>query len=88
MDYRFAPQFGRRLDSNAAETLVICQSYWITFTTNLEVLGPMLSPSPDIKMFRFPDSKVHGAKMGPIWGRKDPGGPHAVTMNFAIWVVV
>ena len=25
---------------------------------------------------RCPDSKVHGANMGPIWGRQDPGGPH------------
>ena len=25
--------------------------------------------------------------MGPIWGRKDPGGPHVGPMNFAIWVV-
>ena len=24
----------------------------------------------------IPDSKVHGANMGPIWGRRDPGGPH------------
>ena len=23
-----------------------------------------------------PDSKVHGANMGPTWGRQDPGGPH------------
>ena len=23
----------------------------------------------------FPDSKVHGANMGPIWGRQDTGGP-------------
>ena len=23
-----------------------------------------------------PDSKVHRAHMGPIWGRQDPGGPH------------
>ena len=36
----------------------------------------------------FPDSKVHGANMGPIWGREDPGGPHVGPMNFAIWVVV
>ena len=33
-----------------------------------------------------PDSKVHGANMGPIWGRRDPGGPHVGPMNFAIWV--
>ena len=32
-----------------------------------------------------PDSKVHGANMGPIWGRQDPGGPHIGPMNFAIW---
>ena len=23
-----------------------------------------------------PNSKVHGANMGPIWGQQDPGGPH------------
>ena len=32
-----------------------------------------------------PDSKVHGANMGAIWGRQDPGGPHVGPMNFAIW---
>ena len=32
-----------------------------------------------------PDSNVHGANMGPIWGRQDPGGPHVGPMNFAIW---
>ena len=32
----------------------------------------------------IPDSKVHGAKMGPIWGRQVPGGPHVGPMNFAI----
>ena len=31
-----------------------------------------------------PDSKVHGANMGPIWGRQDPDGPHVVPMKFAI----
>ena len=33
----------------------------------------------------FPDSKVRGANMGPIWGRQDPGGPQVGPMNFAIW---
>ena len=33
----------------------------------------------------IPDSKVHGANMGPIWGRQDPGGPQVSPMNFAIW---
>ena len=33
----------------------------------------------------IPESKVHGANMGPIWGRQDPGGPHVGPVNFAIW---
>ena len=32
----------------------------------------------------IPDSKVHGANMGPIWGRQDPGGPHVGHVNLAI----
>ena len=35
----------------------------------------------------FPDSKIHEANMGPIWGRQDPGGAHVGPMNFAIWVL-
>ena len=37
-------------------------------------------------MHNSPDSKVHGANMGPIWGQQDPGGPHGGFMNFTIWV--
>ena len=33
-----------------------------------------------------PDSTIHGANMGPIWGRQDPVGPHVDPMNFASWV--
>ena len=36
----------------------------------------------------FPDRKVHGANMGPIWDRQDPGGPHVGPVNFAIWVIL
>ena len=32
-----------------------------------------------------PDSKVHEANMGTIWGQQDPGGPHVGRMNLAIW---
>ena len=32
-----------------------------------------ISYSPHVYV-DFPDSKVHGANMGPIWGRQDPGG--------------
>ena len=35
--------------------------------------------------FQHPDSKVHGANMGPISGPQDPGRSHVGPMNFAIW---
>ena len=35
-------------------------------------------------ILQYPDSKVHGANMGPIWGWQDPGGSHVGPMNFAI----
>ena len=35
----------------------------------------------------IPDKKVHGANIGPIWGRQDPGGPHVGPINLAIWEV-
>ena len=31
------------------------------------------------------DSKVHGANMGPTWGRQDPGGSHVGAVNLASW---
>ena len=34
---------------------------------------------------RTPDSKVHGANMGPTWVLLSPGGPHVGPMNLAIW---
>ena len=40
---------------------------------------------PFAHMTASSDSKVHGADMGPIWGRQAPGGPHVGPMNFAIW---
>ena len=33
----------------------------------------------------IPDSKVHGANMGPIWGRQDPGERHVGPMSLASW---
>ena len=39
-----------------------------------------------VQATNYPDSKVHGTNMGPIWGRQDPGGPHVGPMNFIIWV--
>ena len=36
----------------------------------------------------YPDSKVHGANMGPTWVLSAPDGPHVCPMNLAIWVVM
>ena len=36
-------------------------------------------------VFKYtPDSKVHGANLGPIWGWQNPGGPHVGPVNIAI----
>ena len=35
--------------------------------------------------FIGPDSKVHGANMGPTWVLSAPCGPHVGPMNLAIW---
>ena len=49
-------------------------------------IGPLICKQG---LFRnIPDSKVHGANMGPIWGRQDPRGPRVGPMNFAIWDIV
>ena len=45
------------------------------FRTEEEVIRRIQQTGP---LFTNPDSKVHGADMGPIWGRQDP-------MNIAIW---
>ena len=50
-----------------------------------ENVRPNTSPWSTDNHKHVPDSKVHGANMGHIWGRQDPGGPHVGHMNFAIW---
>ena len=35
-----------------------------------------------------PNSKVHGANMGPTWGRQDPRGLHVGPMNLATWDMI
>ena len=33
---------------------------------------------------KHPDSKIHGANMGPTWVLSAPGGPHVGPMNLAV----
>ena len=44
--------------------------------------------SNQTRCIKYPDSMVHGANMGLIGGRQDPGGSHVGHMNFAIWVLL
>ena len=39
-------------------------------------------------LYVSPDSKIHGANMGPTWVLPAPGGPHVGHINLAIWVVM
>ena len=65
------------------------------FSTLIQIRLNLFSLSPKSKwgnyykilhMSPFPNSNVHGANMGPIWGLQDPGGPHVGPINVAMWV--
>ena len=48
------------------------------------LVGIIFVSSPSFIYRRIvPDSKVHGANMGPTRGRQDPGGPRVGPMNLA-----
>ena len=49
---------------------------------------PQISDTNKPEKIQCPDNKIHGANMGSIWGRQDPGGPHVGPMNFAIWLMI
>ena len=53
----------------------------IIFRTDEEMIRRIQQTGP---LITNPDSKVHWANMGPIWGRQDPGGPDVGPMNFVI----
>ena len=57
---------------------IMCPNTWgMDFMAN--------PPTVACRQQTVPDSKVHGANIGPIWGRQDPGGPHVGPMIFAIF---
>ena len=74
-------------DSHYKDKIVSCPSYLHNGNTHTWWNGlwvVMLLHTVHTK--NYPESKVHGANMGPSWGRQDPDGPHVGPMNFAIWV--
>ena len=50
--------------------------------------GWLITSNLCVDVIIYHDGKVHGANMGHIWGRQDPGGPHVGPMDFAIWVYI
>ena len=52
---------------------------------NLQSVSHALNIWMQYGLQNIPDSKVHGANMGPIWSQQDPVGPLVGPMNFAIW---
>ena len=62
--------------------------WWWVMSSSILVNKSMSCSNLHVSCNDYPDSKVHGANMGPIWGRQDPGGPHVGPMNFAIWVTI
>ena len=55
-------------------------------TENLSYHGAKFVITSSMKTI-YPDSKVHGANIGPIWVLLAPDGPHVGPMNVAIRVV-
>ena len=56
--------------------------------TGMPQIDPMTMPLLHTYGPKHPDSQVHGANMGPIWDRQDPGEPHVGPMNIVIRAVV
>ena len=64
--------------------MLLCFCRWDS-QISCEQVKHMKSPYGEPGPYFNSDSKFHGANMGPIWGRQDPGGAHVGPMNFAIW---
>ena len=69
------------------EELWLCSHIWLHWKPRIFIMLTLASVTGGTNGYRNnnPDSKVHGANMGPIWGQQDPGGPHVGPTNFAIW---
>ena len=66
----------------------------ITFNTNAYTCVSEATDKTQVRISpwcdngRVPDNKAHGANMGPIRGRQDPGESNVGAMNFAIWGLI
>ena len=58
------------------------KNIWPTFTKTIKIY----LKNKNSVTYAFPDSKVHGANMGPTWVLSAPDGPHVGPMDLAIRV--
>ena len=65
--------------------MVCCDTHVLCSLSRGTEFGLYMSHVSVLMLSSNPDSKVHWANMGPIWGRQDPGEPHFGPMNFVIW---
>ena len=68
------------------ETLLLGYRYDLWLCIYQQRICDGLNAVESWKDHAYPDSKVYGANVGPIWGRQVPGGPHVGPINLAIWV--
>ena len=61
------------------------QTWWCQWIYLRCVTWNYCTPSQQSRQIAPTGSKAHGANMGSIWGREDPGESHVDLMNFAIW---
>ena len=70
-------------DYNIVEILTMTSSEWMLLLENTSEIGVYVIACLHISCIN-PDSKVHGANMGPTWVLSAPDGPHIGPMNLAI----
>ena len=67
---------------------VICMILARSHICKQQFSAILIDETLSVEVKIYPDSKVHGAYMGPTWGRQDPGGHHVYPTNLAIWVII
>ena len=62
--------------------LFICRTW--NFVVSVARRVSLLSTSRPLTLPKIPESKVHGANVGPTWALSAPDGPHVGPLNLAI----
>ena len=84
--YKFFMSFLSCVTDDSSDIVLVVDAIWARISNSCRYISSNCKTVGHILlMYEIPDSKVHGANMGPICGRQDPGGPHVGHMNFVIW---